>query len=179
MSRIPRLVERFAVGAFVEVEVTTPAGGVWVPGRVVAHDHPAVWVEAAGARLFVTNGNRIRERAARREPLFKIATAAEWSETERNGVYPGSPADRRDGFVHLSDRSQVRETAARHFAGQDGLLLLDVDPASLDPGTLRWESSRGGALFPHIHGKLRRAAVARARPLPLGADGLHEFPADL
>lgn len=172
-----RLVERFEVGAFVDVQVTTPAGAVWVPGRVVAHDHPAVWVEAAGARLFVTNGNRIREREVRRQPLYKIATADEWAETERSGVYPGSPADRRDGFVHLSDGGQVRETAARHFAGIEGLVLLEVDPGSLDPATLRWEPSRGGALFPHVHGKLRRSAVVRARPLPLGRDGLHDFPA--
>ncbi len=111
--------------------------------------------------------------------VFKIATRAEWDATRRTGAFPGSAADVRDGFIHLSDASQVRATAERHFAGMRDLVLLDVDMAvlaSVAPGALRWEPSRGGALFPHVYGPLPLAAIVRARALPLGADGVHVFP---
>ena len=68
---------------------------------------------------------------------------------------PRAPVDVSDGFVHLSSAAQVEETAAKHFAGQTELLLLDVDETRLVPGTLRWEPSRGGALFPHVYGEPR------------------------
>jgi uncharacterized protein (DUF952 family) len=185
-----RLVDRFAVGTPVEVLFRTPAGEAWVPGSVVRHAHPGVWVQAPDrSRWFVTNGSRIRERGAPApaggaappgdRTVYKIAGRDEWAATERTGVYPGSPADLRDDFVHLSTGEQVRETAAKHFATRDDLVLLDVAVARIDPSALRWEPSRGGALFPHVHGPLRRDAVVRVRDLPLRADGRHEFPADV
>jgi uncharacterized protein (DUF952 family) len=67
------------------------------------------------------------------------------------------------------------ETAARHFAGQSGLLLISVD-ASMLGSALKWEASRGGALFPHLYGPLALQAVKHVDPLPLGPDGGHVFP---
>jgi len=192
-----RLVDRFAVGSEVEVLFRATSGESWVPGSVVQHAHPGVWVRApGGARWFVTNGNRIRARGASRvvaavavaaaagggadqATVYKIAGRGEWDVTERTGTYPGSPADLRDGFVHLSTAAQVRETAAKHFAGRADLVLLDVATSRVDPAALRWEPSRGGALFPHVHGPLRRDAVVRVRDLPIGTDGLHRFPDDV
>jgi len=107
--------------------------------------------------------------------IYKICAAAEWRAAEREGVYRGSAVDRRDGFIHFSAADQVAETAARHFAGQVDLLLIHVDAAALG-GALRWEASRGGALFPHLYDDLRMDAVIRAEPLPLGDDGRHVFP---
>ena len=83
--------------------------------------------------------------------------------------------DRRDGFIHFSTGTQVAETAAKHFAGQSDLLLVSVDATRLD-NRLKWEPSRGGALFPHLYGDLDVAAVTRVEPLPLGPDGRHVFP---
>jgi uncharacterized protein (DUF952 family) len=107
--------------------------------------------------------------------IYKILTAAEWREAERAGVFVGSTVDRQDGFIHFSTAAQVRETAARHFAGQNDLLLVAVCTHAL---TLRWEPSRGGALFPHLYGPLPLDAVRQVSPLPLDADG-HRFPTDL
>lgn len=107
--------------------------------------------------------------------VYKIAPAILWEAAETAGLFAGAPIDFEDGFIHLSTAAQVRETARLHFAGEDGLMLIAVDTASLGP-TLRWEPSRGGALFPHIYGPLPLAAVAFAVPLPLGADGAHLFP---
>ena len=107
--------------------------------------------------------------------LYKICSAAEWRAAEREGVYRGSAVDRRDGFIHFSATDQVAETAARHFAGQTDLLLIHVDAAALG-AALKWEASRGGALFPHLYADLAMPAVIRAEPLPLGDDGRHLFP---
>jgi uncharacterized protein (DUF952 family) len=107
--------------------------------------------------------------------LYKICPRSLWSEAEREGVFRGSPVDHRDGFIHLSTANQVAETAARHFAGQSELLLIWIDSEKLDD-RLKWEPSRGGALFPHLYGDLDLAAVTRVEALPLGAGGHHVFP---
>ena len=91
------------------------------------------------------------------------------------GLFKGAPIDLKDGYIHFSTAEQVRETAAKHFAGQSDLLLVSVDEARLGPA-LRWEPSRGGALFPHLYAALPLSAVTRVEPLPLGADGAHRFP---
>lgn len=110
--------------------------------------------------------------------VFKIAPAALWRAAEAAGQFRGAPVDEADGYIHFSTAAQARETAARHFAGQRDLLLVAVEVAALGPD-LRWEPSRGGALFPHLYGPLPLAAVRWCVPLPLGADGLHLFPAGL
>lgn len=106
--------------------------------------------------------------------IYKIVSAAEWRAAEAAGVFTGAAVDHADGFVHFSTAEQVRETAAKHFAGMDDLLLVAVDAARLGDA-LKWEVSRGGALFPHLYAPLALDAVSRVAPLPLGADCAHEF----
>jgi uncharacterized protein (DUF952 family) len=110
--------------------------------------------------------------------LYKIVPAALWREAERDGVFRGSEHDRRDGFIHFSTAEQVAETAAKHFAVQHDLLLIAVDRAALGDA-LRWEPSRGGALFPHLYGELALNTVMSVAALPLGPDGKHRVPLDL
>ena len=107
--------------------------------------------------------------------IYKICENALWREAERAGLFRGAPVDARDGFIHFSTAAQVRETAARHFAGAADLMLIAVEAAALG-GALRWEVSRGGDLFPHLYGPLPLAAVLWAKPLPLGGDRRHVFP---
>ena len=109
------------------------------------------------------------------ELIYHICRKAEWEAARRRGRYEGSSQDRADGFIHFSDESQVVASAARHRAGQDGLVLIVADPAALG-AALRWEPSRGGALFPHLYGPLPLEAVRRVEDLPLGSDGAHVFP---
>lgn len=107
--------------------------------------------------------------------IYKVCTASEWTAAEDAGRYDGSAVDRRDGFIHFSSADQVRETVARHFAGQADLVLVAIESDGL--GDLRWEPSRGGALFPHLHGGPLPTGAARwVKPLPLGDDGHHQFP---
>src|SRR4051794_24496692 len=107
--------------------------------------------------------------------IYKICAAAEWQDAERAGVFRGSAVDLRDGYIHFSTAGQVAETAAKHFAAQRDLVLVAVDAADLG-GRLKWEPSRGGALFPHLYGTLDVAAVRRVEPLRLGPDGRHVIP---
>jgi uncharacterized protein (DUF952 family) len=109
-----------------------------------------------------------------RQTVYKICPEALWREAENSGVFSGAPIDIADGFIHFSTADQVEETAARHFAGQSGLLLVAIDAERLGPA-LKYEVSRGGALFPHLYGALDLSAVIWANPLPLDANG-HEFP---
>ena len=102
--------------------------------------------------------------------IYKICPAALWREAERAGVFGGMPVDHRDGYIHFSTRDQVAETARRHFADQHDLMLIAVDADRLGPA-LKWEASRGGALFPHLYGELALSAVMHVAPLKLGADG--------
>ena len=104
--------------------------------------------------------------------LYKICPAALWREAERAGAFRGSAVDLRDGFIHFSTAAQVAETAAKHFAGQSDLLLIGVDSAPLG-AALKWEPSRGGALFPHLYGdrstSRRSAKSSRCRCGPTAA----------
>jgi uncharacterized protein (DUF952 family) len=106
--------------------------------------------------------------------IYKISIAALWREAERAGVFTGAPIDFADGYIHFSTAEQVQQTAALHFRGQADLVLAAIDADALG-SALRYEASRGGALFPHLYGTLPMTAVRWARPLPLGPGG-HEFP---
>lgn len=110
------------------------------------------------------------------EFIYKIAPRALWQEAEAAGRFEGAPVDIADGYIHFSTLAQVAETARRHFAGQDDLVLVAVRTDALDPAALRWEPSRGGALFPHLYMPLELGAVVSVRALPLGPDGRHLFP---
>jgi len=107
--------------------------------------------------------------------IYKICGRPVWEEAQRRGLFQGAGADRSDGFIHFSTASQVRETAAKHFAALSDLVLVAVDAQAL-AGALRWEPSRGGDLFPHLYGPLPLEAVLWTRPLPLDAHGQHVFP---
>jgi uncharacterized protein (DUF952 family) len=106
--------------------------------------------------------------------VYKIVAVEEWAEAEAAGVFTGASVDRADGFIHFSTAEQAPETAAKWFAGRVDLTLAAVDAEALGKD-LRWEPSRGGALFPHLYGPLPMRAVVWARPLPLGLDGRHVF----
>lgn len=108
--------------------------------------------------------------------IFHMCRREEWAQALVTGSYPGSSQDVADGFIHFSTAEQIVESARRHRAGQSGLVLLAVKPEALGPA-LKWETSRSGALFPHLYGALLVTAVHWVRDLPLGPDGAHVMPA--
>jgi uncharacterized protein (DUF952 family) len=106
--------------------------------------------------------------------IYKICSEELWRDAQRAGRFRGAPLDERDGFIHFSSAAQVAETAAKHFAGATGQVLVAVDASKLGP--LKWERSRGDDLFPHLYGALSLDAVLWTVPLTLGPDGRHIFP---
>lgn len=109
--------------------------------------------------------------------IYKIFRTAEWAALQAAGETRGAPVDLADGYIHFSTATQAAETAAKHFAGADGLFLIACDAEALGPA-LKWEVSRGGADFPHLYRSLTMADVAWAAPLPLKG-GSHQFPEDM
>ena len=106
--------------------------------------------------------------------VYKIVVTAEWAKAQAAGVFAGAAIDRADGFIHFSTAEQAAETAAKWFAGRRDLTLAAIDADALG-ADMRWEPSRGGALFPHLYAALPMSAVLWSRPLPLGPDGAHVF----
>jgi uncharacterized protein (DUF952 family) len=107
--------------------------------------------------------------------IFKISSGPAWKEAETEGEFRGASVDLADGYIHFSTAEQVAETAAKHFMGQRDLVLVAVREEDLAEG-LRYEPSRGGALFPHLYGVLPMSAVEWVKPLVLGPDGKHVLP---
>jgi uncharacterized protein (DUF952 family) len=107
--------------------------------------------------------------------IYKICEQASWRAAMAAGEYRGSVVDQRDGFIHFSTAGQLRETAAKHFATQTDLMLVAVDGDALG-GELKWEPSRGGALFPHLYAALPLSAVRWSRPLSDETGGSRVWP---
>ncbi len=110
--------------------------------------------------------------------IYKIENLGAWDAAVVVGHYSGSADDLRDGFIHFSTAEQAPVTAARHFTGRSNLVVAAVEAAACGVA-LHWEPSRGGALFPHLYKPLAMALVNWTKPLPLGPDGLHVFPAEM
>jgi uncharacterized protein (DUF952 family) len=106
--------------------------------------------------------------------IYKILSADAWRAALAHGRFDGAGVDLADGYIHFSTAAQVEETAEKHFAGQDDLLLVAVEEGKLGD-KLVYEVSRGGALFPHLYAPLPTAAVAFAAPLRRLPDGAHDF----
>jgi uncharacterized protein (DUF952 family) len=109
------------------------------------------------------------------DTIYKIVPRSLWMEAAARGSFSGSPVDIKDGFIHFSTASQVRDTASKHFAGVAELLIVAVSTADLG-APLRWEPSRGGDLFPHLYTDLAISAVRWVKELPLDDDGEHIIP---
>lgn len=104
--------------------------------------------------------------------IYKVLREPEYLAFEQAGHTAGAPVDLADGYIHLSTAEQLPGTLAKHFAQEQGLMLLALSAQHLD--TLKWEPSRGGALFPHLYRAITRADILWSRALPLGPDG-HEI----
>jgi uncharacterized protein (DUF952 family) len=106
--------------------------------------------------------------------IYKLLRSDEWAAAQVTGLLRGSETDKRDGFIHLSTAEQVAETARKHFSGITPLYLATIYEAALG-AALRYEPSRGGALFPHYYGVIPLSAIEHIDRVPLGSDGHHDF----
>ncbi|MEL7228867.1 MAG: DUF952 domain-containing protein [Pseudomonadota bacterium] len=107
--------------------------------------------------------------------IYKISPRQAWEMAQQARVFTGAPIDVADGFIHFSTAEQAQETLDKHFVGQDDLVLAAVNVSSLGDA-LKWEVSRGGALFPHLYGDLSMTHVIWTRPITTASDGTHTMP---
>ena len=108
------------------------------------------------------------------EVIYKLVDAEDWRIATVDGTYPGSAVDLHDGYIHMSTADQLDETARRHFSGLSSLLKVTIDTAALaalPAEALRWEPSRGGALFPHLYTPLPVSAVRAVEACHVDAGG--------
>lgn len=97
--------------------------------------------------------------------IYKISPRDAWEAAMASGSYTGADIDIKDGFIHFSSAKQMAETAAKHFFGRTGLILVEFDEAAFGD-TLRWEPSRGGDLFPHLYGTIDSSIPHTVYDLP-------------
>ena len=109
--------------------------------------------------------------------IFKIVHRAEWDAAVKAGRYDGSAHDTRDGFLHFSTAKQLMGTLEKHYAGADDLILVAVEDDTLGP-VLKWETSRGGELFPHLYAPLAMAHMRWSADIARGCDGRFLLPLD-
>jgi uncharacterized protein (DUF952 family) len=107
--------------------------------------------------------------------VYKVADALEFAEAQAEGIYAGAAIDVTDGFIHFSTAMQLAETIRLHFKGRRGLVLAAIRTAPLG-SALRWEASRGGALFPHLYGNLEMSTIAWSEPIDVDEDGNCQLP---
>ena len=100
--------------------------------------------------------------------IYKICSATIWQQAETAGFFAGAGIDLADGYIHFSSLFQVRETAEKHFSGQNNLLIIEVDQEKLN---IVWEVSRGGDLFPHLYATLPLTTVISVKPMSLSRSG--------
>lgn len=105
--------------------------------------------------------------------IYHICAAEDWRAAQPAGPYRGSAAARADGFLHLSTAAQVAGSLAKHYPDPAGFVVLTVRRAALG-AALKWEPSRGGALFPHVYGEIPLGAVIAV--VPAGAFAVPAHP---
>jgi uncharacterized protein (DUF952 family) len=104
--------------------------------------------------------------------IYKILLPEEWDRFAAAGQFDGSSFDRESGFIHLSSRDQVADTARRVFA-DDPLLVVAAIDEHLVSESLRWETASSHGTFPHVYGVLPLAAVVGTF-LVAGASGIDD-----
>ena len=110
--------------------------------------------------------------------IYKILTDEQWQQFDAAKIFKGAPIDLQDGYIHFSTASQVRETAAKHFSDQKNLKLVSVSTKEMGE-ELKYEVSRGNALFPHLYSELKMENVLEVFSLGIGGDGNHQFPENM
>jgi uncharacterized protein (DUF952 family) len=115
--------------------------------------------------------------------IYHITSRMAWNEARERGAYLTQSLE-TEGFIHCSTEEQVVPVAQKYYKGQEGLLLLVIEPDRLT-SDLKWEPPAEGTpppgvpegdLFPHIYGPINLEAVVRVFDLQSQPDGKYNFP---
>ena len=106
--------------------------------------------------------------------IYKICTKAELLEAKNKGKFIGSKRDKADGYIHFSDKEQLRNTLNKFFSNQKDLILLKVDALKLKH--LIYEQASDGNMFPHLYSSLDISSIVNEYKIILDEKGLHILP---
>ena len=102
--------------------------------------------------------------------IYHLAQKDEWNQFSTSAEYSCSSLS-DEGFIHCSeDEEQLLGVAHRLFAGETGLLALEVDTDLLTSPVKR-EPARSGVIYPHIYGPIDLNSVSGTRRILAGGDG--------
>ena len=109
--------------------------------------------------------------------VYKVCTNEDWKEAKKKGKYEGSQKDKKDGFIHFSDKEQLKETLNKFFFKQKNLTLLKIDALKLE--NLIYEQISDGNMFPHLYGPLEISNVIAEYKIDLRENGSHNIPSEI
>ena len=109
--------------------------------------------------------------------VYKICTNEEWEEAKKKGKYEGSKKDKEDGFIHCSDKEQLKVTFNKFFFKQKNLILLKIDALKLK--NLIYEQVSDGNMFPHLYGPFEISNVIAEYKIDLRENGSHDIPSEI
>ena len=109
--------------------------------------------------------------------VYKICTKSEWNDAKENKIFKGTSLDLKDGFIHFSDKDQVKQTLKKFYINQTNLVLLKVDALRLK--NLVWEQSSDGNTFPHLYSELDLETIIEEYPIGLDKEGKHILPNEI
>ena len=106
--------------------------------------------------------------------IYKICTKLEWQTAKNKGHLIGSKKDLEDGYIHFSDKEQIKGTLKKNFINQKDLILLKVEALKLK--NLIYEQTSDGNMFPHLYSPLNISNVSNEYEIILNEDGSHTLP---
>jgi uncharacterized protein (DUF952 family) len=128
-------------------------------------------------------GYRHLSRETMNNNILHITSKEAWLSASERGGY-SAPSLASEGFIHCSTSSQVPSVADSFYKGQNGLVLLVIDPARMT-SPLKWEAPSGatpplgvpqGESFPHIYGPINLEAVVLVLDFNPTPDGRFKLP---
>ena len=105
--------------------------------------------------------------------IYKICNSSEWLNFKKKKKFLGTKKDLLDGFIHLSNKRQVRDTLKKYYFKKDKLILLKISTSELK--NLVWENSQSGIAFPHVYSYLTTKDVICIYKISIKKNGTYLF----
>ena len=81
--------------------------------------------------------------------VYRILTCEDWEQVQE--TLPLSPIDIRDGYIHLSTKEHILETANRYFSKEQELIVVAFDGESFGSHLKMEYVPTRKAKFPHLY----------------------------
>lgn len=90
--------------------------------------------------------------------IYHIVPPEIWEKFKDENFYEAESL-KTEGFIHCSYPNQLETVLERYYKNKARVMILQINP-NLLTAQLIAEPSTGGEIYPHIYGKINRAAIA-------------------